>query len=80
MCLSVLRLTLHYIILSILILDNVAGLVLCPTELIKCRLQAAKQMGQQDLGVISTVRCWTPRLESKAQMLSLCLSVTSLSK
>ena len=33
-----------------------SGMVLCPTELIKCRLQAAKQMGQEKAGVISTVR------------------------
>ena len=36
--------------------DLLEGMVLCPTELIKCRLQAAKQMGQEDAGVISTVR------------------------
>ena len=35
------------------------GMVLCPTELVKCRLQAAKQMGQGDAGVISTVRWHT---------------------
>jgi len=31
-----------------------SGLVLCPTELVKCRLQAAAQLGQQG-GVIRTV-------------------------
>ena len=36
--------------------DLLEGMVLCPTELVKCRLQAAKQMGQEDAGVISTVR------------------------
>ena len=33
------------------------GLVLCPTELVKCRLQAARQMGVTGAGVIRTVRC-----------------------
>ena len=33
------------------------GLVLCPTELVKCRLQAARQMGVTGAGVIGTVRC-----------------------
>ena len=34
-----------------------SGLVLCPTELVKCRLQAARQMGVTGAGVIGTVRC-----------------------
>ena len=34
-----------------------SGLVLCPLELIKCRLQAARQMGVKEGGVISTVKC-----------------------
>ena len=33
-----------------------SGLVLCPTELIKCRLQAARQLGVRGGGVLSTVR------------------------
>ena len=33
-----------------------SGLVLCPTELVKCRLQAARQMGVMGGGVMSTVR------------------------
>ena len=33
-----------------------SGLVLCPLELIKCRLQAARQMGMTEGGVLSTIR------------------------
>jgi len=33
-----------------------SGLVLCPTELIKCRLQAARQMGVKSVGVLSMIR------------------------
>ena len=46
--------------------DLLVGMVLCPTELVKCRLQAAKQMGQADAGVISTVR-WHQYLVSSTQ-------------
>ena len=33
-----------------------SGLVLCPTELIKCRLQAARELGVREGGVLSTVK------------------------
>ena len=33
-----------------------SGLVLCPTELIKCRLQAARELGVTGGGVLSTIR------------------------
>ena len=33
-----------------------SGLVLCPTELVKCRLQAARQLGVRGGGVLSTIR------------------------
>ena len=46
----------HILVVQHDLSDLLEGMVLCPTELIKCRLQAAKQMGQEKAGVISTVR------------------------
>ena len=33
-----------------------SALVLCPTELIKCRLQAARQMGMSNTSIIKMIR------------------------
>ena len=40
-----------------------SGLVLCPTELIKCRLQAARQLGATAGGVTSIVRQTSDKLK-----------------